>query len=83
MKNNRKATAKSATIKRAKRILESQKEDYKRIFKQEVRKGGDSKKAAVRAGSVYRSRYGATATKRWENALKKAKGKPGNQLRMF
>lgn len=81
MKNSRKTN--SATIQRARRILKGQKEDYKRIFNQEVRKGGDSKKAAVRAGSVYRSRYGATATKRWENALKKAKGKPGNQLRIF
>lgn len=61
------------TIKKAQRILDAQKQDYQRIFKDEVRKSGDSKKAAVRAGSVYRSRYGATATKRWKNALKKAK----------
>ena len=63
----------SSTIKKAQRILDEQKKDYQRIFKAEVRNGGDSKKAAVRAGSTYRSRYGATATKRWENALKKAK----------
>lgn len=73
MKRQRKTKTNSATIKRAKRILESQKEDYKRIFKAEVRKGGDSKKAAMRAGRTYRSRYGSTAKARWKNALREAK----------
>jgi len=65
---------KTETIKKARRILNSQKQDYQRIFKHELKKGGDSKKAAVRAGSIYRSRYGATAESRWKNALKAAKG---------
>ena len=69
----RKAKKTSNTIQKAKRILDSQKNDYQRIFKAEVRKGGDSKKAAVRAGSIYRSRYGATKKSRWNNALKEAK----------
>lgn len=71
MKRTRKQS--SNTIKKAQRLLEAQKNDYKRIFKAEVRKGGDSKKAAVRAGSIYRSRYGATKKSRWNNALKEAK----------
>ena len=71
MKKARKSS--SNTIKKAQRILDAQKQDYQRIFKSEVRKGGDSKKAAVRAGSTYRSRYGATAESRWKNALKEAK----------
>lgn len=72
MKRKRKSS--SNIVKKAQRILESRKKDYQRIFRAEVRKGGDSKKAAVRAGSVYRSKYGATARKRWDNALKAAKG---------
>ena len=71
MKKARKSS--SNTIKKAQRILDAQKKDYQRIFKAEVRKGGDSKKAATRAGSVYRSRYGATAESRWKNALREAK----------
>ena len=57
----------------ASKILKSQKDDYQKIFRAEIRKGGDPKKAAVRAGSVYRSRYGATRTQRWKLALKRAK----------
>lgn len=71
MKKARKTT--SNTIKKAQRILNEQKKDYQRIFKEEVRKGGDSKKAAVRAGSTYRSRYGATKKARWNRALREAK----------
>lgn len=56
----------------ARKILAEQKKDYQRIFRAEIRKGGDSKKAAVRAGSVYRSRYGATKMARWKHALKRA-----------
>ena len=56
----------------ARKILAAQKKDYQAIFRREIKKGGDSKKAAIRAGSVYRSRYGKTATARWKNALKRA-----------
>lgn len=70
MKSTRKA---SSTIKKAQRILEEQKKDYKRIFKNEVRKGKNSKSAAVKAGSTYRTLYGSTPQKRWQNALKRAK----------
>ena len=71
MKKARKSS--SNTIRKAQKILDAQKQDYQRIFKAEVRKGGDSKKAAVRAGSIYRSRYGNTASARWQKALKEAK----------
>ena len=64
--------AASATINRAAKILKDQKSEYQRIFKFEVRKGGDTKKAAVRAGSTYRSRFGATPSARWRRALRAA-----------
>lgn len=70
-KTAKKRTA-SKKIAFARKILAEQKKDYQRIFRAEIRKGGDSKKAAVRAGSVYRSRYGATPTARWKHALKRA-----------
>lgn len=62
----------AAKISAARRIYSEQKKDYQSIFRREIKKGGDSKKAAIRAGSVYRSRYGATKTARWKNALKNA-----------
>ena len=62
----------SATMKRAQRILQEQKNEYQSIFRHEIRKGGDPKKAAVRAGSVYRSTFGNTATTRWKRALRAA-----------
>lgn len=64
--------AASTTINRAAKILKDQKSEYQRIFKFEIRKGGDSKKAAVRAGSTYRSRFGATPSARWRRALRAA-----------
>lgn len=64
----------NATIKRAQSIRSKQKEDYQRIFRQEVkRKGVSSKNAAINAGSKYRGKYGNTATERWLNALEDAK----------
>lgn len=67
------ATKKNETVKWAQKIYKAQKDDYKKIFKAEVRKGGDPKKAAKKAGEIYRDKYGKTATIRWKNALKKAK----------
>lgn len=61
------------TIKKAVRILNDQKKDYKRIFKNEIRKGKNSRSAAVKAGIAYRTLYGSTPQKRWENALRQAK----------
>lgn len=68
-----KKTTRKNKAKFASKILKSQKDDYQKIFRAEIRKGGDPQKAAVRAGSIYRSRYGATRTKRWKLALKRAK----------
>lgn len=62
------------TIARAASILRGQKKEYQRIFKSEVKKKGvDSKKAAVKAGSIYRKKYGSTAKARWKNAISTAK----------
>ena len=63
----------SSVVKSAQHILQSQKADYGKIFKAEIRKGGSPTNAAKRAGSVYRDRYGATPQKRWKNALQLAK----------
>lgn len=68
-----KAKRTNSTIRKAQRILEEQKKDYKRIFKNEIRKGKNSKSAAIKAGSTYRTLYGSTPQKRWQNALKRAK----------
>ena len=75
MKKQTKKSAKrgNRTLKEASRIYQSQKNDYKRIFKSEIGKGGDSKKAAKRAGEAYRAKYGATPKARWNNARKTAK----------
>jgi hypothetical protein len=57
----------------AAQVLQAQKNDYKRIFSEEVKKAKDPKKGAKRAGEIYRSRYGATPAARWKHALKAAK----------
>lgn len=60
------------TMREASRILKSQKEDYQRIFRSEVKKSKDPKKGAKKAGKIYRDRYGNTATARWKRAVRKA-----------
>lgn len=72
----RKTTAKnrrnSTTMREASRILKSQKEDYQKIFRAEVKKSKDPKAGAKKAGKIYRNRYGNTATARWKRAVRKA-----------
>lgn len=63
----------NSTMKFASRILHAQKEDYKKIFRSEVKKSRDPKEGAKKAGRIYRDRYGATAEARWKKALKRAK----------
>lgn len=72
----RKPTTKKSgnTIKKAATILAQQKADWQRIFRSEVKKKNvNSKAAAKKAGSVYRSKYGSTPSARWKNAISKAK----------
>lgn len=71
-KESTKKTGKK-TVNFAAKILKSQKCDYQKIFRQEVKKAGDPKQGAKNAGKIYRDRYGATATARWKKALKRAK----------
>ena len=73
-KTTRKITRKAAaTMKTASSILKAQKDDYKKIFRTEVKKSRNPKEGAKKAGKIYRDRYGATATARWKKALKRAK----------
>lgn len=62
----------NTTMREASRILKSQKEDYQKIFRSEVKKSKDPKKGAKKAGKIYRDRYGNTATARWKRAVRKA-----------
>ena len=69
-----------ATVRKAKRIYAEQKKSYKQIFDRELHGhlGRQSSKAAAKAaGKEYRAKYGATPTKRWHNALKRAKQECG------
>lgn len=72
-KNACKRGVKTAKKNWAAQVLKSQKNDYQRIFREEVRKASDPKKGAKKAGEIYRSRYGATPKARWKHALKAAK----------
>ena len=74
-KTTKKATSKKATTttKKAKRILDAQKREWKRIWKEEVSGRRNPQEAAERAGQRYRLEYGATPKARWKNALAKAK----------
>ena len=55
------------------KVLQSQKDDYRRIFREEVRKAKDPRQGAKKAGEIYRARYGATPTARWKKACSRAK----------
>ena len=63
----------SSTMKTASKILHAQKDDYKKIFRTEVKKSKNPNEGAKKAGRIYRDRYGATAKARWRKALKRAK----------
>ena len=67
----KKTTQKKTSL--AVKVLQRQKDDYKKIFKEEVRKSKNPRQGAKKAGEIYRSRYGATPTARWKRALKAAK----------
>lgn len=72
-KHTKAKRAASATIRKAEGILKEQKSDYQRIFKNQIKKGGGVKSAAIKAGSIYRDLYGSTPKARWKNAIKVAK----------
>ena len=62
----------STTMREASRLLKAQKDDYKKIFREQVKKSKDPKTGAKKAGKIYRNRYGDTATARWKRAVRKA-----------
>jgi len=69
-----------AIAKRASKIYESWKEDYKEDFK---KAHGDTKKIRA-AAAKYRKEHGATARKRWGNAMRVArKHTASHQTSMF
>lgn len=61
------------TVKRASKILKDNKSEFQKIFKKELRNTSNPKVAAKRAGTEYRSKYGATRAARWKKALREAK----------
>lgn len=67
-----KTAAAKKTISRAKRIYEEQKQSFADDFKQKIRNGRKPTTAAKEAGANYRSRFGATRTRRWQTALNRA-----------
>ena len=66
-------TATGNTIKKARAILDKQKRDWKRIWKDNVSGLQNAKSGAKRASAEYKKKYGATPKARWQNAIKKAK----------
>ena len=69
----RRKSKSTGTMSMAAKILHAQKEDYKKIFRSEVKKASTPQEGAKKAGRIYRDRYGATAEARWQKALKRAK----------
>lgn len=72
-KKRTKPTKASATIKKAQRIYDEQKETYQKMLKTKTRQGKAVTTAAKEASSVYKQMYGATPTARWKRALREAK----------
>lgn len=67
-----KTAAANKTISKAKRIYEEQKKSFADDFRQKIRNGRKPTTAAKEAGANYRSRFGATRTRRWQTALNRA-----------
>lgn len=72
-KKSTKATNGGSVIAKAKRILDAQKRDWKRIWKDNVSGLQNAKSGAKRASAEYKKKYGTTPKARWQNAIKKAK----------
>ena len=69
----RKPRSASATIKKAQKIYQDQKDDYSGMIKTKVRQGKKVTTAAKEASYAYKKMYGATPTARWKRALRMAK----------
>lgn len=68
------STAKaSATMRRASKIYDEQKETYQKMLKTKCRQGKKVTTAAKEASSVYKKMYGATPSARWKRAMREAK----------
>lgn len=67
------AKKRNSTARTASGILKAQKAEYQKIFRAEVRKSSDPKSGAIKAGKIYRKRYGQTPEIRWKRALEKAR----------
>lgn len=72
-KKSTKTASGGNTIKKAKAILDKQKRDWKRIWKDNVSGLQNARSGAKRASAEYKKKYGATPKARWQNALAKAK----------
>ena len=72
-KKKKAPTKASATIKKAQRIYDEQKETYQKMIKTKVRQGKKVTTAAKEASATYKQLYGATPTARWKRALREAK----------
>lgn len=69
-------TAKAVgVVRKASSIYKGMKKSYQTDLQDFIGSGLDITKAAKKAGTKYRKKYGATPRKRWENALSQAAGR--------
>ena len=66
-------TKANATMRRASKIYDEQKETYQKMLKTKVRQGKKVTTAAKEASKVYKDMYGATPLARWKRAMRQAK----------
>lgn len=63
----------NATMRKAARIYDEQKQTYQKMLKTKCKQGKKVTTAAREASATYKQLYGATPAARWKHAVKQAK----------
>lgn len=73
MKAKKSTERANATMRKASKIYEEQKETYRKMLKTKVRQGKKVTVAAKEASKTYKELYGQTPSARWKRAMREAK----------
>ena len=73
MATKRNTTKANATMRKAAKIYDEQKQAYRKMLRTKCRQGKKVTTAAREASATYRQLYGATPSARWNHAVREAK----------
>lgn len=73
MSTKHNTTKANATMRKAAKIYDEQKQTYQKMLKTKCRQGKKVTTAAREASATYKQLYGATPAARWKRAIREAK----------